>query len=210
LRAPSTQQRVRSVVAQVGGYWRPLAAVARLLEELGELGELLDSSNTQLEDLASELADLWIITTAVADQFLGDVAEPGRSVEQEPAGGSITELLAAAGRIARLVNYYDGPKIPRSVPGPSLNTLVAEFHSLLACVASDRGIDLAAAVDIKLDAIPALDAGRFAQGGHDPSTADCLEAFRLGATTGFGPSHRETRLWGGPAWSDGAVSSKGL
>jgi hypothetical protein len=207
LRARSTRQRVRSVVAEVGGYWRPLAAVARLLEELGELGELLDAPSARLEDFASELADLWIITTAVADQFLGDVAEPGWSAEGEPpAGGSITELLTAAGRIARLVNYYDGPKIPRSISGPSLNSLVADFHSQLARIASARGIDLASAVNVKLDAIPALDAGRFAQRGHDPSTAHCLDAFRRGATTELGPNHREARLWGGPAWSDGSIA----
>jgi NTP pyrophosphatase (non-canonical NTP hydrolase) len=86
-----TRERVRAAMRQVGGYWRPLAAVARLQEELGELAELLMTCTPDIEqhaaDLAerwpselaeqcaSELADLWIISTALADQFLGAVAD---------------------------------------------------------------------------------------------------------------------------------------
>ncbi len=75
-REVSTQEQVRTTLGAVGGYWRPLAAVARLLEELGELAEILMSPTPDAGDLAEELADLWIITTALADQFLWDVAEP--------------------------------------------------------------------------------------------------------------------------------------
>lgn len=202
----SSQQLVRATLARVGGYWRPLAAVARLLEELGELAELLQGpAHDQGEppvELASELADLWIITTAVADQFLGDVAEPGSgsatSVQEDPFRG----LVAAAGQIARIVNYYDGPKTPRSLAGwPSLNDVVAEFHARLAIVADAHGVDLAAAVAEKLGAIPARDSARFAPSEHDPSTAPCLDRFRLIATTPWGADVERTRLWGGPTWS---------
>ncbi len=60
-----------------GGYWRPLAAVARLLEELGELSELLFVGDEPAGGIAGELADLWIITTALADQFLDRGGRPG-------------------------------------------------------------------------------------------------------------------------------------
>jgi hypothetical protein len=210
-------------MARLGGYWRPLAAVARLLEELGELAESLASSDlssaAQADDeLASELADLWIITAAIADQFVGEVAEPGahqaspqcgrghgqdRDLRAPAAGGDqLGALVAAAGQIARIVNYYDGPKTPRSLQGwPSLNDAVAEFHRKLAGLADGHSVELDAAVVAKLEVIPARDSARFARAEHDPSTAPCLEQFRLLETTMRGPEIERARLWGAPAWT---------
>src|SRR3954447_2546569 len=130
------QRLVRETMIAAGGYWRPLASVARLLEELGELSELLETS-TEGEDLGGELADLWIITTALADQFLSEVEEPGTGSE---ATADLGMLLAAAGPIARVVNHYDGPKVPRTgEPMPTLQGSIAGFHmSLLAFAAARR------------------------------------------------------------------------
>jgi NTP pyrophosphatase (non-canonical NTP hydrolase) len=162
-REVSTQERVRTTLGAVGGYWRPLAAAVRLLEELGELAEIIVSPTPDAGERAEELADLWIITTALADQFQGDVAEPGSHPRRTPPSHDLfAELLAAAGLIARIVNYYDGPKTPRSLDGwVSLSDAVAEFHRVLADVAHAHNVDLAAAVRGKLAAIPTLDAGRF-------------------------------------------------
>jgi hypothetical protein len=238
-----TRERVRSTIGLVGGYWRPLAAVARLLEELGELAELLAlggghgesrSSNAAPrpfgdERLSYELADLWIITTALSDQFLGVVAEPGsynpsRSGDgagraSHESGGvardSLGDLIAAAGPIARIVNYYDGPKTPRSFDGwISLSDAVVQFHRSLASVAHAYGVDLAEAVDAKLDAIPTIDSGRFGEGVHDPSTARSVERFRALPFAGVEPDDAQAgcdslpdldiqraRLWGSPEYS---------
>jgi hypothetical protein len=228
-----TRERVRATIGQVGGYWRPLAAVARMQEELGELAELLppslsDPATTTKPDMdvvaercASELADLWIITTALADQFLGVVAEPDshpglrlgdradRVVSREGQTVScdlLSGLLAAAGRIARIVNYYDGPKTPRSFDGwISLSDAIAEFHRALADVAYAHGVRLAAAVSAKLDAIPTLDRGRFRAGVHEPSTAASLESFRALHVADAGPN--AARLWGSPTWSSESFAS---
>ena len=204
-------------MTRVGGYWRPLAAVARLLEELGELAETLASHGDDGHGLASELADLWIITTAVADQFLGEVAEPGSlksppPPSPEPSNPEPSDpfrgLVAAGGQIARIVNYYDGPKTPRALAGwPPLNDAVAEFHRLLATVAHAHGVDLGMAVADKLAAIPARDSDRFAQTEHDPSTAPCLEQFRLIQTTEWGVDVERARLWGAPTWSAQPLAS---
>jgi NTP pyrophosphatase (non-canonical NTP hydrolase) len=201
----STQQLVRATMARVGGYWRPLAAVARLLEELGELAELLVDPSPEREELASELADVWIITAALADQFLGAVAEPG-SLEDPDSNGTpddqLGALVACAGQIARIVNYYDGPKTPRSLDGwPSLSDAVAELHRALARVARTHRVDLGAAVAGKLRAIAVRDSRRFARAEHDPSTAPCLEQFRGSAPNAWGGGIGEARLWGAPAWS---------
>jgi len=179
-----------------GGYWRPLAAVARLLEELGELDELGDGAGA---DLAGELADLWIITTALADQFLAAVAEPGAAGDSG-ATGSAGELLVAAGLLARVVNHYDGPKVPRAgAQMPSLHGAVADFQAALAALAAARGVNLAPAVEAKLDEIHRRgDIERFGRDGFDPSTAAVLG--HLPAPSGSLPA----RLWGAPDASGGS------
>jgi hypothetical protein len=225
-----TRERVRATIGLLGGYWCPSAAVARLLEELGELAELLVSRGSDTEPrssetatrLASELADLWIITTALSDQFLGAVAEPGSHLPRRPSPDILGSLVVAAGRIARIVNYYGGPKIPRDFDGwISLSDAVAEFQQTLSDAAQAHDVDLAKAVDVKLDAIPALDSGRFASGAHDPSTAASLERFLslhdaiagsdgAGLTSDAVPADfhaRPGRLWGSPEWSEVDLAS---
>jgi hypothetical protein len=201
-----TQRRVRTTIARLGGYWRPLAALARLMEELGELAEILPASGDAGE-LASELADLWIISSALADQFLAEVEEPGsHPARKRPGGGSLRELISSAGVISRIINYYDGPKTPRSLDElPRLGDAVAEFHAALEAVAASSHVDLVVAVNTKLDAIALRDAGRFHNLSPDPSTAPAIEAFRAidGSGLGLGP---RARLWGAPNWSGRSVA----
>lgn len=204
------QLLVRETMLAAGGYWRPLAAVARLLEELGEVAELLATHAPPADELAGELADLWIITTALADQYLADVPEPcsaqgGPASASASASGSASgspsplALIAAAGAIARVVNHYDGPKTPRTgARMPSLAGAVAAFHVELRALAGALRLDLATAVTGKLRAIGDRgDLSRFERSGHDPSTAAVLDRYRaaLGARA-------PQRLWGGPDWGE--------
>jgi hypothetical protein len=182
---------------EAGGYWRPLAAVARLLEELGELVELLVGTRPSAGDLASELADLWIITTALADQFRLEVPEPGGPPPVARASASAAGLVVAAGQIARVVNYYDGPKTPRS-PGelPSLAEAIASFNDELEQLCGALEVDLGAAVTDKIAVIHGRDMERFAREDTDPSTA---------ATLALVPEDwQQARLWGAPARRPGA------
>jgi NTP pyrophosphatase (non-canonical NTP hydrolase) len=195
-RGGESQRLVRETMIAAGGYWRPLAAVARLLEELGELLELLDGGATP--ELGGELADLWIITTALADQFLSEVPEPGAG---SGAGGEASgqRLVIAAGPIARVVNHYDGPKVPREgVPMPSLTESIADFHRALGALAGKLGVDLGDAVRSKLLAIHRRgDIERFARHGFDPSTAPVLARIALDPPAVALPE----RLWGAPELS---------
>jgi hypothetical protein len=201
------QQSVRTTIGGVGGYWRPLAAVARVLEELGELAESLDASGRDRGEHAAELADLWIITTALADQFLADVADPracrvadadaGARGSRERARAELAELLAVAAQIARVVNYYDGPKTPRDpLALPSLASSVERFHGALDVHARAHEVDLRAAVQRKLAAIATRDAGRFMRADSDPSTAPCLDALRAMPAWQLGLDPIGARLWG--------------
>lgn len=186
--AGESQLLVRETMLAAGGYWRPLAAVARLLEELGELSELLFVGDEPAGGIAGELADLWIITTALADQFLTEVEDPGSGSEAEADFGV---LVAAAGPIARVVNHYDGPKVPRhGEPMPTLQGSIAGFHMALLAFAAARHVDLAAAVAEKIEQIHARgDIERFGREGFDPSSAPVL---------GARPDGLPPRLWGAP------------
>lgn len=201
LSATSTQIKVREAMKQVGGYWRPLAAAARVLEELGELAEELEKETLDTDALRGELADLWIITTAMADQFLAFVAEPGtESIAIGEWSDLFWKLVAAGGRIARIVNYYDGPKSPRSLDDwIPLGDAVAAFHRVLASIAEQESVDLAGAVDEKLEAIPTRDADRFLA-AHDGSTAAILDHFRQIQDSVLCPYSKNARLWGAPIW----------
>jgi HAMP domain-containing protein len=198
-RAGPAQTRVRETLAAFGGYWRPLAEVARILEEMGELAETL-AAERPAHEVAEELADLWIISTALADQFLVWVAEPGG---QAPAA-TLGELLAAAGTVARIVNYYDGPKDPRAPDSlPPLADAIPAFHRALAGFCGVAGVDLARAVQEKLEVIVHRDAGRFGPPAwSDPSAAPVLAAFASAGRGGLGP---DARLWGAPDASAAAV-----
>jgi hypothetical protein len=182
---------------EAGGYWRPLAAVARLLEELGELLELWVRERPGKGDLASELADLWIITTALADQFRILVPEPPGPPAPAQGTPAASGLVIAAGRIARVVNYYDGPKLPRS-PGelPSLSETIAAFHGELGLLCRALEVDLSAAVDEKFVVIHGREMKRFAREDSDPSTAAVLARLP--------PDWLEAKLWGGPLLKPGA------
>jgi hypothetical protein len=185
----TAQQRVRETMIAAGGYWRPLAAAARLLEELGELSELV-SAAPRAEALAGELADLWIITAALGDQFLAELPEPGAGAAGPDPG--LEALVTAAGPIARVVNHYDGPKLPR--PGaamPTLHGAVEDFQATLGSLAAAREVDLAAAVRAKLEHLRERgDIERFARDGFDPSAAAILARVER--------AELPPRLWGAP------------
>ncbi|HEY5396232.1 MAG TPA: hypothetical protein VIL16_12625 [Trebonia sp.] len=201
------QARVHAMIADLGGYWRPVNAVARLLEELAELGEELTLANAgdNRDRLSGEFADLWIISTCLASQFtvtLADDPDPAtanhadKDKDKHNEANGFARLVEDAGRIARVVNYYDGPKNPRSLDGfPTLTAAIGTFQRTLRMLAASHGVDLHAAVESKVAAAGQRDRGRFAV-SYDPSTADSLRAFRAAVT----PSSETARSWGAPAW----------
>jgi hypothetical protein len=220
------QARVHAMIQNIGGYWRPVNAVARLLEELAELGQELTTvgANGSREELSGEFADLWIISACLANQFnvvladgtggtggagpgtggTGGTGNPSPAAERPADGeaGGFVRLVEDAGRIARVVNYYDGPKNPRSLVGfPTLTAAIKTFHRTLRTLAVSSGVDLDAAVDSKVTVAGERDRGRFAL-SYDPSTAASLRAFRaLPDRARRRPSgDPKTRLWGAPTW----------
>jgi FPC/CPF motif-containing protein YcgG/NTP pyrophosphatase (non-canonical NTP hydrolase) len=154
--------------------------------------------------MAEELADLWIITTCLANQFCIHLPETRPQRDGWRAAsfgqGDLSLLIVQAGLIARIVNYYDGPKPPRSLEDwIPLGKAVKFFHACLFCIAEFFKVDLESAVDQKLNESVVRDKGRF-KSNFDPSTAACLNNFQsvvLGTACTFAPV---ARLWGAPTW----------
>jgi hypothetical protein len=80
------------------------------------------------------------------------------------------------------------------------------FQAALRLLAVRHGIDLYAAVDSKVASARARDRGRFAV-SYDPSTADCLRAFRGARPPAHCISSGVARLWGAQAW-DGRLAAE--
>jgi hypothetical protein len=205
------QAQVHAMIQTIGGYWRPVNAVARLLEELAELRQELTTAGAggDGQELSAEFADLWIITACLANQFMLILADD-RPEESAPdrggAEGGFVRLVEEAGRIARVVNYYDGPKNPRSPDGfPTLAAAIPSFQRTLRTLAVSQGVDLDAAVESKVTAAAERERGRFPV-SYDPSTADSLRAFTPVLPSPQNPASRPARrLWGAPTW-DGRLT----
>lgn len=203
------QEAVHSVVTQVGGYWQPLAGTARLLEEIGEVTETLgeDGSNPESSRLEEELADLWIITTIIANQFGVYVEQPPNTDSAGPFSGDnrfrqIVNLLTSAGSIARAINHYDGPKKPRSFQNwIPLQVSIPNLLDSAAQLASCCGVDLAKAIHSKLGSIPTQDSNRFSP-SCDPSTSVVLGDFQDVCQSTRCPFADSATLWGATDWND--------
>jgi hypothetical protein len=105
-----------------------------------------------------------------------------------------------------VVNYYDGPKTPRSTSDlPSLKEGIPRFHYALSVLAGTLGIDLDKAVGEKIEVIHGRDMERFEREDSDPSTAASLALLRDSPAVAGDPA-LDLRLWGAPAWRGGSVS----
>ena len=204
---------MHSTIQGISGYWRPISGVARLLEELGELSEHLESAKKGLyhPGLAEELADIWIISTCTANQFnikLGD----SKAIDFGGAftGNNFHNLVSHAGRIARIVNYYDGPKNPRNFDSwPTLGPTIAALHSALYRIANEFDVALEKVIDEKISAMISLEQ-RHPEKSFDPTTAESLVHFQFIRLTTACPYANEASLWGAPIWNSSCSISQNI
>jgi NTP pyrophosphatase (non-canonical NTP hydrolase) len=196
----SMQMHVHEMILRVGGYWRPSAGLARLLEEMGELAEQVREN--ELGPLADEMADIWIITTCLANQFEVDLrewVEPQRDGILSPTD-MVIDLLYEASRLARVINYYDGPKTPRALSDVSpIGLIVTRLHRILFDGATSLGVDLHEVIHRKVLHAGSRDRKRFSE-SFDPSTAMSALRFQKFASNSHCTYASKARIWGAPRW----------
>ncbi|HET9894239.1 MAG TPA: YqcI/YcgG family protein [Streptosporangiaceae bacterium] len=196
------QLLVHQAIAKIGGYWPPLAAVARLLEEIGEFVEILEEPKMDIAAAASELADVWIISTCIANQFTVPIdVEFVRDAESDlDIGTALGQVIQLSGRLAKVVNYYGGPKKPKNPDELlSLGVIVTRLHEALGNIANVLSIDLEDSISNSLALSIERDQRRF-DPSFDPSTAPCLTTFQELADSTPCTFARAAKVWGSSTW----------
>lgn len=204
--------KVRETAVNLGGYWRPLSAVARVLEELGEIGELLADDNADQGHLVAELADMFIITTCIADQYCANVVD--LLTDMSPPDGELGTgdnaslrvmfccLAQRTGRLGRLINYLEGDKTPKpGEPVSNVTTEVAGIQHILFRMSAITGENLAIVVDTILDMNACRDRVRF-KSNWDPSTALSRDRFSAVIGKTLCPFAQRAKIWGAPDIDD--------
>jgi len=187
------QRKIDATIRTLGGYFRPLSGLARLMEEIGEVGEALETKDEQL--LKDELVDVLMISTCLANQYrarLGSLHETlATFIDQEEP--SFYRLVHEAGQVARTMNGYEGDKPPKPadeiVP---IGLSLARIQRELFRFARQLDLDLLVEIDKTNAKNVARDKERFAL-TRDPVTEETIDHFK--SATGS-----EELLWGAPVY----------
>ena len=159
------QVDVDATYRALGGYWRPLAAVTRLLEECGEVAEAVS-----VDELVDECGDIVITTAGLATQlniglrpYYAVVGIPEHlGVTPRPRSEGLVDLIAASGHLARAVNAAIGDKPMRiGLEPPCVGRAIAEVHAAAAGLGGIGERPLLAVIGAKLAHCRVRDAGRF-------------------------------------------------
>jgi NTP pyrophosphatase (non-canonical NTP hydrolase) len=185
---------VDEAVQELGGYWPPSAAALRLAEEVAEVARSLTAGQPNRAELSDELSDVWIVLACLANQFHVRLPRPGGRTR--PRADPMLDLMASVGDVSRAVNYYDGPKRPRTLDNwVPLRQSLDRTAELLADVARCYDVELGAAVRTKLSTSRRIDRGRF------DTRSDPADSARRLSTAGIGIP--DARVWVTPCWRDG-------
>lgn len=194
------QRRIDTAIRQLGGYWPPLAGLARILEELAELA----SAQSQ-RDRSYEAVDCVVAAMAVANQYAVKIyGGQGLTIS-----GGERDALIAAGQIARMVNRIEGSKPPKPVEEgtPSLEKVFSILLGALATTVGTTTSEIIQAAAFAAESNAERDLGRFAP-RVDAVTADSRDSF-LKATGGvtLGP---QVGVWGVDAISKETITPEVL
>ncbi|MCJ7841654.1 YqcI/YcgG family protein [Lederbergia sp. NSJ-179] len=214
------QKLIDGSIRSLGGYWRSISALARLMEELGELGEILLDVPDESEELGGELADIFVISTCIANQYLSDL-----KLEYERMGfptdinelnlincnDSIYEkflkMSMIAGRIARIINHYEGDKVKKPKERDrTLGSEISKLHYELIGLSNLLNINIFHYVSKVVNISSVRDKNRF-KISHDPTTEASLDRFKsvINETACF--FSQKAKVWGSYEW-DSNISIK--
>ncbi|WP_202078180.1 hypothetical protein [Caldalkalibacillus salinus] len=207
------QARIDESIQKLGGYWKPLSSLARLIEEFGEAcEEILNAGEASVESFISELTDLYIISTCIANQYCADLEEEYKLLGYtsqtyelyqslpvpEDLQRATLALSPAVGQIARILNHYEGDKKKKKTEKEQrVAAEIAHFHLKLLQLAKCLNTNLFTQIEKILEKNLSRDIGRF-ELTHDPTTEPARKRFI---------EHLEKqellqsrKIWGGSPW----------
>lgn len=182
------QQKIDTMILHLGGYWRPLSGLARLLEEVGEVGGAMRRGTA--DELKEELLDVLVISTCLANQYAISLQQP------EVDGGEGTkeqlyfQIVEEAGEVARILNAYEGDKkLKPNRQGESLQLHIEQLQRAVISLGELCNYTLFDSLYALIDEKSARDFGRF---GHtpDPITESSVRTYS---------TYQSGRYWGGIA-----------
>lgn len=85
------QQQIDDLFAKTGGYWSVMSNYVRLVEEVGEVGRIVNVTHgdkplkdgEKIEDIATELADVLFLVMVLANQEGVDLDDACKKVIQK-------------------------------------------------------------------------------------------------------------------------------
>ena len=197
-------------IRSVGGYWPPLAGMARLTEEIGELAVEFRRQPLSMTNLAEELADVFFISTCIANQYLADLgaAYANAGIDEtlilksgaEPMPAAFFDLVVTAGSLARTVNLYEGSKPLKPAERITrIGETTAQLHRALCRLAAATNVRLADEVRASCERKSKRDGSRF-KTSCDASLCPARDAFRAIQSSLLSSIGRWTRVWGASPW----------
>lgn len=156
------QSDVEEMARILGGYWPALSGLARVLEELGELAELI-LKNDFSDEFAAELSDVLVITICVSNQFCAMLQTSELTdVSQSTVEALYLQLAADCGEFSRIVNAYEGSKKLKPTENPKT---IEKQGSLIVydilSIAQKIGFDVLAQAEATLEKVKKRDRNRF-------------------------------------------------
>ncbi|MFM8454522.1 MAG: hypothetical protein ACKOAD_06160 [Gammaproteobacteria bacterium] len=199
------QKKIDLSIRSLGGYWRPLSALARLMEELGEFASACYQQDN--ESSSNELTDIFIISTCIANQYCSNLSEQYKNVgfcndvksilTSISGNGSLNTLLFLSGKLARRINHYEGDKTPKNGEDFfSVQEVVAEIHIEIFRLSKDLKYDFIKKINNILDKSSKRDKFRFNK-VFDPSASECKKVLiKLNDYSDY----VYDKVWGAPEW----------
>lgn len=180
------QQKIDRMIIHLGGYWRPLSGLARLLEEVGEVGGALHDQNEAA--LGEELLDVFVISTCLANQYAIELVDQSNGRGERLVHRAYYSLVREAGEVARVLNAYEGDKKLKATATPgSLQHHLESTQAAVFDIAREIHLDLYAEIGSLIEEKSTRDYGRFDH-TPDPITESSVRLY-----TQFNSG----RYWGG-------------
>lgn len=210
------QLRIDEHIRSLGGYWRSISALARLNEEVGELAEILLEPELDMEELAMELADIFVISTCISNQYLNRLDEEYKQVglprainelsilnsEEKSAEDMFLNIVIASGKVSRIINHYEGDKKKKKTETVmTLGCEISKLHRELFIISKYHNINLFKNIDKVLEKSAHRDKNRF-DIAHDPITEPSLKNFQGIVFNTKCSFARTAKVWGNYEWDE--------
>lgn len=179
------QQKIDTMILHLGGYWKPLSGLARLLEEVGEVGGAL--RREAQDELEEELLDVLVISTCLANQYAIALQQP-EAEGSESKEKLYFQTVEEAGEVARILNAYEGDKkLKPNRQGQSLQYHIEQLQRSVLSLGASYHLNLFDSLFALIEEKSARDFGRFDH-TPDPITETSVRTYL---------SHQSGRYWGG-------------